>query len=397
MNSRVLIVDQAVIRRSPAGSCVRAQVEGLLQQHRVTLLSASCDLPPHPALERRAVPIVPRPVLLRYVSFQVTARLAYLAHRLAQGRADLVQGTQGQLVGADIVYAHFCHRAYLRGPWAASGVTGARRWARWLNHRFNAWCEARALRRAACVVVPSRGLAQEIRAEYPHCAAKTCVIPNPVDVEHYCRPPDFDRQGARSRLGVPDEAVLLSFAALGDFHRKGLGLLIDALAALPRPHAGRTYLVVVGGKAGEIEAFRQHAKRAGVERQLRFVGFQDDVRPYLWASDVFVFPSSYETFSLVAHQAAAAGLPVMATRGLHGIEELIEDSGAGWGVERSAEAVCRGLQEVLRMRPEELSTMGERARQAVQRCHPEAFKTAWRELYGRMLVMRRTKPIRGTA
>lgn len=373
---------------------MRAQVEGLLaRRYQITLLAGDCDIPPHPALTWEHVPTLPSPVILRYVSFQVGARLSYLAHRLRRGRPDLLQATQGQLVGADIVYAHFCHRAYLRGPWASSGVTGMRRRARWLNHAFNAWCEARAFRKASCIVVPSRGLAEEIGAHYPHCADKTVVIPNPVDVDRYRPPSWFDRRQMREQLAVPEGTVVLSFAALGDFHRKGLGLLIDALAALPDTIAGRLCLVVVGGSEGEIAAFRQRAQRAGVAELLRFVGFQEDVRPYLWASDVFVFPSSYETFSLVAHQAAAAGVPVLAAKGLHGVHELVQDGTAGWSVDRNPEALRQALQQVLETPSDTLASMGRRAAETVQRCHPDAFVRAWSVLYDRMLALRRARTI----
>jgi glycosyltransferase involved in cell wall biosynthesis len=57
---------------------------------------------------------------------------------------------------------------------------------------------------------------------------------------------------------------------------------------------------------------------------------------------MFVLPTAYETFSLVAHEAAACALPVVATR-VSGVEELIGDDQAGILVDRTPEAMGEAL------------------------------------------------------
>jgi glycosyltransferase involved in cell wall biosynthesis len=57
---------------------------------------------------------------------------------------------------------------------------------------------------------------------------------------------------------------------------------------------------------------------------------------------MFVFPTLYETFSLVAYEAAATGIPLIAT-GVSGIRDLLQDDAAGLMVERNAGDVARGL------------------------------------------------------
>lgn len=381
----VVVVDQSPTSGSPAGSCVLTQVQGLLSDHCVTVFADQCELPVGERLAWKRVPVPRKPLFLRYVAFQCLARLKLLAWRLAGGRAALVQATQGQFVGADIVYAHFCHRAYLQGPWKQSGVRGPRRWARWINHRFNAWTEARAVARATRVVVPSLGLAREVAACYPGSESKLVTIPNPVDTDRFRRPPGFDRAAARAGFGLPQHAFVFAFVALGDFSRKGLGLVIEALAGLEPRLRERARLLVVGGQPGEIESFRQLTLRHGVDGSVRFLGLQADVRPCLWCADGFVFPSTYETFSLAVHQAAAAALPLVVTRGLYGVEELVHDGVNGWAVERRAQAIRAAMQALLELPADELHRMGEASRRAVQRCHPGAFVDSWRRLYAQML------------
>ena len=75
--------------------------------------------------------------------------------------------------------------------------------------------------------------------------------------------------------------------------------------------------------------------------RVKFVGMQSDVRPYLWSSDVFVFPSLYETFSLVTYEAAASGLPIVVSQ-LYGVEDLLVDGDNGFLIETSVAGVRRG-------------------------------------------------------
>ncbi|MCM5681332.1 glycosyltransferase family 4 protein [Schlegelella sp. S2-27] len=382
---RLVVIDQSPTSRSPAGSCVLAQIQGLMPDHHVTVFADQWESPPNEHLVWKRVAVPRKPLLLRYVAFQALVRLRVLAWRLAGGRSVLVQATQGQFVGADIVYAHFCHRAYLQDAWKKSGVTGPRRWARWLNHRFNAYTEARAVMRASRVVVPSLGLARELAACYPGSEAKLATIPNPVDVDRFGRPQDFDRRPVRAELGLRNDSFVFAFIALGDFSRKGLGLVIEALAALPQPLGERAEVLVVGGQAGEIDEFRQLARRHLVEDKIRFAGLQSDVRPHLWCADAFVFPSTYETFSLVIHQAAAAGLPLVVSRGLYGVEDLVHDGVNGWAVERDAASIRVAMETMLQLPEDELRRMAAAAQRAVQRCHPSVFVDSWRRLYADML------------
>jgi len=343
---RVVVVDMAVARDSPAGSCVLAEVEGLARRFDVTVFSERFERGALPGVEFVRVRAPERPVLLRYVAFHLGMPLHQWVWRLRGGRADCVQATQGQLPGADICYAHFCHAAYLATHWKATVATGPRRWARWATHAFNAWCEARAFASARVIVVPSHGLRAEIEGRYPASASKLHVVANPVDTARFTRPPGFDRVAARAALGFGTGDRVLAFMALGDFARKGLGVLMQALAGAGAGVQGRVRILVIGGQAGEVRDHVAMARAMNLGEKVCFVGMQADVRPHLWLSDVFAFPSAYEIFSLAILQAAAAGLPVMVTRGLYGAEEFVVDGHNGWAVSRSAAEVTAWLDQL---------------------------------------------------
>ncbi len=373
---RLAIVDMAVAQDSPAGSCVLAEVQGLAERFDVTVFGDRFERGADSRVEFIRVRAPTAPVLLRYIVFHLSVPLHYLSWRLRNGRPDCLQATQGQLPGADICYAHFCHRSYLKHQWRQGSGTGLRRLSRWAVHRFNAACEARAMRRARWIVVPSHGLAREISTEYPAAAARLRVIANPVAIEHFARADGFDRAGQRAGLDLAEGDLVLGFMALGDFARKGLGLLIAALAALRGTDRDRARIVVIGGQPGEIAEFAASAAQLGVADRLRFVGLQRDVRPYLWACDVFAFPSIYETFGLAVAQAAAAGLAVMVCEGVHGLEEFVVDGKNGWILPRSQAAVTAWLERVLAGR-DALPAMGRIAAESVRPYARDVFQARW--------------------
>ncbi|AKJ27924.1 glycosyltransferase family 4 protein [Caldimonas brevitalea] len=379
-DTRVVVFDQAIAAASPAGSCVLAEIVGLAESRRITVFSDRCEVAQPGRIDWVRVPLPKGPIVLRYVAFQLLAPMLYTAWRLRGNRADQVQTTQGQYVGADIAYAHFCHRAYLNGPWKSSPVKGLRRLAREANHRFNAIFERRAFLRARRIVVPSLGLARELSREYPDVADRIVTIANPVDVARFARPADFDRAAFRQPLGLAPDAVVLSFMALGDFARKGLGVVIEALAGLPEPLRAQAQVLVIGGQQREIDEYQAIATRHGVGDRLRFVGLQKDVRPYLWAADVFAFPSLYEIFSLAILQAAAAGLPTLVTQGLYGAEEFVRDGENGWLAPRTPEGVRAALAQAIGER-HRLPQWSAAAQQAVQQYSREAFVAKWQNLY----------------
>jgi glycosyltransferase involved in cell wall biosynthesis len=71
-------------------------------------------------------------------------------------------------------------------------------------------------------------------------------------------------------------------------------------------------LLLVGDFEEKLDPVLPETKRMLLENsRITFAGWQNDIRPYLAASDVFVFPSYREGFPNVVLQAGAMGLSVM--------------------------------------------------------------------------------------
>lgn len=371
----IAVFDLNVTRNSPAGSCVLAEVLGLADEFDITVFSDVFDNDTSGRVCWVRIALPRKPGFLRYMFFNLLAPRALRKHSAQRGKPPaLIQATQGQFIGADICYAHFCHRAYLQHQWRFQSARGLRRLVRWVTHQYNAMTERQSFQKAALVVAPSKGLMRELIETYPFLTGRICAIPNPVDVGAFARPPEFDRKLLLAILGIPHTAKLLCFAALGDFSRKGLGVLLEALAEIDDPSVR---LLVIGGNAGEIAEFGTLARELEVAHRVTFAGFQSDVRPYLWTADLFVLPSLYETFALVVVQAMAAGVPAIVTR-LHGVEEYAVQGENAWIVERDHKAVIEAIKDALR---DEAHLQAARitASQSVRRYDSTYFVETWRK------------------
>jgi glycosyltransferase involved in cell wall biosynthesis len=137
---------------------------------------------------------------------------------------------------------------------------------------------------------------------------------------------DGRRREFRERLGVDDDTPLVLYVGR-IAHGKGLELLVQIAAQLQDVH-----VAVVGpdGGHGVENELRALAGRLRVDHRVHFVGplSRSELLPNTYAdADVFVLPSSYENFGLVAAEAAAAGAPVVLTDRC-GVAECFDGRGA---------------------------------------------------------------------
>jgi D-inositol-3-phosphate glycosyltransferase len=153
----------------------------------------------------------------------------------------------------------------------------------------------------------------------------------PPGVDHAFFSPGH-RGGARAALGLGDEPVLLFVGRIQPL--KGLTVAIEALAELSDAHPDAV-LVAVGGQSGpggrsEMAAARALIAHHGLHDRVRFVPPQAHhvLSTYYRAADVCVVPSRSESFGLVALEAAACGIPVVAAA-VGGLRTLVDDGVTG--------------------------------------------------------------------
>jgi glycosyltransferase involved in cell wall biosynthesis len=135
-------------------------------------------------------------------------------------------------------------------------------------------------------------------------AARLRVVPNGI-----APLPPVDRAEQRRRLGLADDEACVGFVGRLS-GQKAVGRLVAAFALMAPDHP-RARLVLVG--EGPEQALLEGQVRAlGIGPRVLFVG-QGDGPVLMAAFDVFALPSRYEAFSYALLEAAARGVPIVAT------------------------------------------------------------------------------------
>ena len=148
------------------------------------------------------------------------------------------------------------------------------------------------------------------------------VIPNFLDCGVYRR--RFDPVMRARLCPAETEAVLIHVSNFRPVKR--VDLAIEAFRLIQRRIRARFVLIGDGPVRAEVE--RQVAAD-GLAAHVEFVGEQQDLVPWLSASDVFLLPSAQESFGLAALEAMACEVPVVAFR-VGGLPEIIEDGTTGF-------------------------------------------------------------------
>ena len=116
--------------------------------------------------------------------------------------------------------------------------------------------------------------------------------------------------------GSDDASGPVVFMTAGNFiYRKGYDLLIKAFALMQENLAGGHPWVLRCYGAGDSADLHALARISGIAAMVEFHSFLDEaalVSAYQ-SADVFVFPSRKETYGIVLHEAAACGLPLVAS------------------------------------------------------------------------------------
>jgi D-inositol-3-phosphate glycosyltransferase len=217
-----------------------------------------------------------------------------------------------------------------------------------------------------------------LRQLYGASDDRVAVIPLGVDLDRF-RP--SEKQAARRALGLKDERIVLFVGRIEPL--KGLDILINA-AALLESDVECSVLVVGGDESSQsrVQELTDLARDRGIERRVCFVGSVDhETLPlYYNAADVCVVPSHYESFGLVAVEAMASGVPVVASR-VGGLAGTVKDGETGYLIPwLCPEPFAERIELLLENEPLRQS-LGEAAREAMVRFRWENVAAAVLELY----------------
>lgn len=240
---------------------------------------------------RLLLPVVPRLRQLEGLPVDVVhAHSPFLAGAVAAG---LARRYRAPLVFTHhTLYHEYVHYAALPATLVKPFVLG----------RVGSFC-----RKASAVIAPTPAVARMLPTLYGP-TAPVRVVPTGLDLSPFAA---ADRRWLRGRFGIPDRApVLVHVGRLAK--EKNVGSLLEALEILLGAHDVLHAVVVGGGPlARDLAAMAGGPRFAG---RLHAAGpaAPSDVPRHLAGADVFITASTTETQGLVAVEAMAAGLPVVA-------------------------------------------------------------------------------------
>jgi glycosyltransferase involved in cell wall biosynthesis len=173
--------------------------------------------------------------------------------------------------------------------------------------------------RADKIVVPSKGVLDDLVEHYRIASNKITVIPNPLDLDLIRRADD-----AGSGFAFPDDGRFRIGFVGGLSREKNVACLLKAFAKLREE--GKPVRLFLVGDGDEKNDLKHLAERLSIAGELSFLGYQKNPYAVLKKFDVLVVPSFFETFSYVMLEAMACGVPVISTK-WRGSEDLYTDGG----------------------------------------------------------------------
>ena len=214
-------------------------------------------------------------------------------------------------------------------------------------------------------------------------AGKIDVVHNPADTARFAGR-ESNRNPARAQLHIADDEILIS--GMGIYiHRKGFDVLLRAFAKL-FPTEKKLRLALIGGGGDQREAYLKLADQLGIRDKLllpeRFV---EDVRPWLWATDIFVMPSREEGFSIALLEALASGLPTVVSD-IAPFTEIIREGENGLIAKKDdPEDFTRALKLMLDMNTTQRYQLVQNAQGVISNFTPEAIARQTLAVYEKVL------------
>ncbi|MDT3705172.1 MAG: N-acetyl-alpha-D-glucosaminyl L-malate synthase BshA [Thermincola sp.] len=147
------------------------------------------------------------------------------------------------------------------------------------------------------------------------------VIYNFIDAEEYRR---VEVPELRSRFAAAEEKILIHISNFRPVKR--LRDVVDIFAAVSREVPSRLLMV---GDGPDGPAVHQYIASKGLTDRVHFLGMQERVVELLSISDLCLLPSEKESFGLVALEAMACGVPVIASM-TGGLPEIVRNGETGF-------------------------------------------------------------------
>jgi len=225
-------------------------------------------------------------------------------------------------------------------------------------------------------VAVSQGVKRLLANDYKIDEHKIKTIYNGVDFRHFRNSPEKAKY--RAQIGLaPADWVIGSVGRLEPV--KDYPTLLKAIAPLIQQHPPMKLILVGDGSQGP--ALKQLAQSLEITTNVKFLGYQQNILPFLKCMDVFALTSISEGLSNVLLEAMACSLPIVATD-VGGNPEIVVEGESGFLVASGAVPALTEKIELLFRQPDLAKRMGQTGLQIVeQQFSIEKMVAGYQQLY----------------
>ena len=132
------------------------------------------------------------------------------------------------------------------------------------------------------------------------------------------------REQIRKQLNISDDEIMVfSVGELND--NKNHQVIIKALNLI----GNKKIIYVVAGVGANRNTLISLAHKYGLSKQVKLIGYKDDIEKYYSAADIFAFPSKREGLSFAGVEAMSAGLPIVGSN-VRGVKDYVYDGKSGF-------------------------------------------------------------------
>ncbi|MEZ5536109.1 MAG: glycosyltransferase [Thiolinea sp.] len=216
----------------------------------------------------------------------------------------------------DLVHLHSRRGADVLGGIAAKTLGLPCVLSRRVDNREPGWVVKLKYRLYDHIITISRGI-QTVLLDEGVAADKISCVHSAVDLALYQHP--ASREEFRQTFGLPEQVFSIGIIAQL-IKRKGHRYLLQIVPELIRRHPDLRILVF--GKGPLDAELKLYVQEHDLQNHVIFTGFRDDLERWLGCLDLVVHPADIEGLGVSLLQAAAAGVPIIASR-TGGIPEIV--------------------------------------------------------------------------
>jgi UDP-glucose:(heptosyl)LPS alpha-1,3-glucosyltransferase len=231
-------------------------------------------------------------------------------------------------------------------------------------------------------VANSQLVKDELVRYYKVDTQRITLIPNGVDTQKFAPAESGVRKALRVQMGVQGNQPVALFVGSG-FRRKGAFELVRAAAAIP------TLSVWIVGKDKESQALGQLIQTLGLSARVHLLGPRQDVAALMQAADIFCLPSLYDPSPNAVLEALACGLPVLATKDIGTIDEIV-GARAGALIDRDPDQIASALACLID--PDRRAPLAHAARQLALRFDQSEVVGRWLRFYEAQIKRKQSGP-----